>query len=76
MKRMIIFVDGSDNDRDSIACAATFCRRFDGQLSVVHPREQTLIATSSDAPVSSSRPNSAGRLLRCFMAVEARAVIA
>ena len=51
MKRMIIFVDGSDNDRDSIACAATFCRRFDGQLSVVHPREQTLIATSSDAPV-------------------------
>jgi nucleotide-binding universal stress UspA family protein len=51
MKRMIISVDGSDNDRDSISCAATFCRRVDGRLSVVHPREQTVIATSPDAPV-------------------------
>ena len=51
MKRMIIFIDGSANDRDSIACAAAFCQRLDGRLSVVHPREQTLIATSPEASV-------------------------
>jgi len=51
MKRMIIFVDGSDNDRGSIACAAVLCRSLDARLSVVHPREQTVIATSPDAPV-------------------------
>ncbi len=51
MKRLIIFVDGSANDRDSIACAVAFCKRLDGRLSVVHPREQTLVATSPEAPV-------------------------
>ncbi len=44
MKRMSIFVDGSANDRDSIACAVAFCKRLDGWLSVVHPRKQTLVA--------------------------------
>jgi nucleotide-binding universal stress UspA family protein len=51
MKRLIIFVDGSENDRESIACAAVLCRRLGARLSVVHPREQTMIATSPDAPV-------------------------
>ncbi len=51
MKRLIIFVDGSANDRDSIACAAAFCQRLDGRLSVVHPREHTLVATNPEALV-------------------------
>lgn len=51
MKRLIIFVDGSANDRDSIACAAAFCRRLDARLSVVHPREQTMVATSPEVPI-------------------------
>lgn len=33
---MAVFIDGSDNDRDSLASAVKFCSALDGRLDVVH----------------------------------------
>ena len=38
MKQMVIYLDGSQNDRESLAFAVRFCERLDGRLSVIHPR--------------------------------------
>ena len=51
MKRMILFVDGSANDRVSIASTALLCERLAGRLSVVHSRERAIVATSPDTPI-------------------------
>lgn len=39
MKRIAIFLDGSPNDGDSLACAVRVCRVIDGRLTVIHPRQ-------------------------------------
>ncbi len=39
MKRMVIYLDGSPNDTESLAFAVQFCERLDGRLSVIHPRQ-------------------------------------
>jgi len=39
MKRIAIFLDGSPNDGDSLACAVGVCRAIDGRLTVIHPRQ-------------------------------------
>lgn len=36
MKRVVIYVDGSANDTDSLTSAALFCRRVGARLDVVH----------------------------------------
>jgi nucleotide-binding universal stress UspA family protein len=51
MKTMTILIDGSENDRSSLATAATFCRAVDGRLRVVHPRPRDIIVASPDAAV-------------------------
>lgn len=38
MKRMVLYIEGSPNDRDSVRYAATFHRKFDGRLNVAHLR--------------------------------------
>ena len=38
MKRMVLYIDGSPNDRDSLAYAAAFHRGFGGRLEVGHLR--------------------------------------
>lgn len=38
MKQMVIYLDGSPNDRESLTFAVRFCERLEGRLSVVHPR--------------------------------------
>lgn len=48
MKRVTIFIDGSANDRESLASALVFCRCLDGQLSVVHPRPPDEVVASPD----------------------------
>ncbi len=48
MKRVTIFIDGSANDRESLASALAFCRCLDGQLSVVHPRPPDDVVASPD----------------------------
>jgi nucleotide-binding universal stress UspA family protein len=48
MKRLTIFIDGSANDRESLASALAFCRCLDGQLSVVHPRPPDDVVASPD----------------------------
>ena len=49
MKTMTILIDGSENDRSSLATAATFCRAVDGRLRVVHPRPRDIIVASPEA---------------------------
>ncbi len=49
MKTMTILIDGSENDRNSLATAATFCRAVDGRLRVVHPRPRDIIVASPEA---------------------------
>lgn len=39
MKQMVIYLDGSPNDRESLTYAVRFCERLDGRLSVIHPRQ-------------------------------------
>jgi nucleotide-binding universal stress UspA family protein len=39
MKQMVVYLDGSQNDRESLDFAVRFCQRLDGRLSVVHPRQ-------------------------------------
>lgn len=51
MKTMTILIDGSENDRSSLATAATFCRAVDGRLRVVHPRPRDIVVASPDAAV-------------------------
>jgi len=51
MKTMTILIDGSENDRGSLATAATFCRAVDGRLRVVHPRPRDIVVASPDAAV-------------------------
>ena len=54
MKRMLIVVDGSPNDGDSLTCAVGVCRAVDGRLTVIHPRQpdQYIPITAGDvAPV-------------------------
>jgi hypothetical protein len=34
---LIVGLDGSQNDRESLAFAVRFCERLDGRLSVIHP---------------------------------------
>ena len=53
---IIIFVDGSANDNDSLACAVAFREGLDGRLRVGHPREQTIIATHPEAPIPALIP--------------------
>lgn len=48
MKRVTIFIDGTANDRVSLASALAFCRSFDGRLSVVHPRPPDDVVASPD----------------------------
>lgn len=48
MKRVTIFIDGSVNDRVSLASALVFCRCLDGRLSVVHPRPPDDVVASPD----------------------------
>jgi hypothetical protein len=48
MKRVTIFIDGSANDRDSLASALTLCRCLDGRLRVVHPRPPDDVVASPD----------------------------
>jgi nucleotide-binding universal stress UspA family protein len=48
MKRVTIFIDGSANDRVSLASAVAFCRCLDGRLSVVHPRPPDDVVASPD----------------------------
>lgn len=48
MKRVTIFIDGSANDRDSLASALALCRCLDGRLSVVHPRPPDDVVASPD----------------------------
>jgi nucleotide-binding universal stress UspA family protein len=43
MRRMVVYLDGSANDRESLACAVMFCSRLQGRLSVVHIREPSHI---------------------------------
>lgn len=49
MKTMTILIDGSENDRGSLATAATFCRAVEGRLRVVHPRPRDIIVASPEA---------------------------
>lgn len=37
MKQAIIYIDGSDNDIESLNSAVLMCRRLDARLNVVHP---------------------------------------
>ena len=46
MKRVTIFIDGSANDRESLATAVAFCRCLDGRLSAVHPRPPDEVVAS------------------------------
>jgi nucleotide-binding universal stress UspA family protein len=39
MKAMAVFIDGSDNDRESLATAVAYCHRIGGRLDVIHPVE-------------------------------------
>ena len=48
MKRVTIFIDGSANDRESLASALAFCRCLDGRLGVVHPRPPDEVVASPD----------------------------
>lgn len=48
MKRVTIFIDGTANDRVSLASALAFCRAFDGRLDVVHPRPPDDVVASPD----------------------------
>ena len=48
MKRVTIFIDGSANDRESLATAVAFCRCLDGRLSAVHPRPPDEVVASPD----------------------------
>jgi len=48
MKTVTIFIDGSDNDRESLATALAFCRCLDSHLRVVNPRLPDNVATSPD----------------------------
>lgn len=41
MKRMVIYIDGSPNDRDSLLCAARLSERLGARLSVMHLRLPT-----------------------------------
>ena len=54
MKRILIVVDGSPNDGDSLTCAVGVCRAVDSRLTVIHPRQpdQHIPITAGDvAPV-------------------------
>jgi nucleotide-binding universal stress UspA family protein len=48
MKQVTIFIDGSANDRVSLASALAFCRCLDGRLKVVHPRPPDDVVASPD----------------------------
>lgn len=48
MKRVTIFIDGTANDRVSLASALALCRCLDGRLSVVHPRPPDDVVASPD----------------------------
>jgi hypothetical protein len=48
MKRVTIFIDGSANDRESLASALALCRCLDGRLGVVHPRPPDEVVASPD----------------------------
>lgn len=48
MKQATIFIDGTANDRVSLASALAFCRCLDGRLSVVHPRPPDDVVASPD----------------------------
>jgi nucleotide-binding universal stress UspA family protein len=52
MKTMTILIDGSENDRSSLATAVAFCRALDGRLRVVHARpESAIIGVPEAVPV-------------------------
>ena len=48
MKRLTIFIDGSANDRVSLASALACCRCLEGRLNVVHPRPPDEVVASPD----------------------------
>ncbi len=52
MKVMSVYIDGSDNDRDSLRLATMFCRRVGGRLDVVYPQRPEIYVT----PVSIAVP--------------------
>ncbi len=52
MKRMAIFLDGSPNDGESLACAVRVCRAIDGRLTVIHPRQPDQSFTTGGGEVA------------------------
>jgi nucleotide-binding universal stress UspA family protein len=51
MKRAVIYIDGSDNDIESLASAVMMCRRFGARLNVIHPVADSVARAKARAVV-------------------------
>ncbi len=51
MKRAVIYIDGSDNDIESLASAVMLCRRFGARLTVIHPVADSVARAKARAVV-------------------------
>ena len=63
MKVMSVFIDGSANDRDSLAVAAMFAAKLNARLDVVHAAgaEIYVVADSVAIPEMDERANAAAK---------------